>query len=267
MRYVRLSVLAALGGGSLLAAPAGSASPAIFHAPIAVWSQRQSSNWSGYNQGSLEQGHELFTSVSGTWVVPTATQHTSREQEYSSTWIGIGGGCVNASCSIIDATLIQEGTEQDVAKDGSPSYNAWWELIPAPEVRISNFPVHAGDKMAGTITQLAPGLWKFTLSNKTTGRTFTKTVPYPSSRDTVEWITETPLIIGAGAGFAAMPNLGTVKMDLGLVNGSNPHLKPSETLQLAPSGHIVATPSAPDPDDDGFNDCVWATSCVAPGSS
>jgi len=205
--------------------------------------------------------------VNGTWVVPTASQHTKGEQEYSSIWIGIGGGCVNADCSITDATLIQEGTEQDVAKDGKASYNAWWELIPAPEIKISSFPVHVGDRMKGTITQLAPELWKFTLRNKTTGKTFTKTVPYASSRDTVEWIIETPLIIGSNAGFAAMPNLGTVNMDRGLVNGVNPHLKPSEGIQLAPGGHIVATPSGPDPDTDGFNDCVWASSCSAPGSS
>ena len=76
MANVRFAALAAMLGGLMLWAPAGSPSPAMFHGPIAVWSQRQSSNWSGYNQGSLEQGHELFTSVSGTWVVPTASQHT-----------------------------------------------------------------------------------------------------------------------------------------------------------------------------------------------
>ena len=80
-------------------------------------------------------------------------------------------------------------------------------------------------------------------------------------------VVEKILIIGGNAGFAAMPNLGVVKMDRGVVNGANPHLKASEEIQLVPNGGIVATPSAPDPDTDGFNDCVWASSCAAPPGS
>ena len=51
-----------------------------------------SSNWFGYNQGTLEQGSKLFNSITGDWTVPTATQHTSGQAEDSSDWIGIGGG-------------------------------------------------------------------------------------------------------------------------------------------------------------------------------
>ena len=36
-----------------------------------------SSNWFGYNQGTLEQGSKLFNSITGDWTVPTATQHTA----------------------------------------------------------------------------------------------------------------------------------------------------------------------------------------------
>jgi hypothetical protein len=57
----------------------------------------QSSNWFGYNQGTLEKGNTLFTSIAGDWTVPTATQHTGGHEEYSSDWIGIGGGCVDAA--------------------------------------------------------------------------------------------------------------------------------------------------------------------------
>jgi hypothetical protein len=35
-----------------------------------------------------------FTSVSGEWTVPAATQHTKGQAEDSASWIGIGGGCV-----------------------------------------------------------------------------------------------------------------------------------------------------------------------------
>jgi hypothetical protein len=173
----------------------------LYHPTIAVWNQRQSSNWSGYNQGTIEQGWTLYTSVSGRWVVvPTATQHTPNEQEYSSTWIGIGGGCEDINCDVTDGTLIQEGTEQDVAKNGKASYYAWWELIPAPSLRISAFAVHPGDAIVGTIKQLQPGLWKFVLQNARTGHTWSKTVPYSSTEVTIEWITETPSIIGGAPG-------------------------------------------------------------------
>src|SRR3954468_18045148 len=80
----------------------------------------QSSNWYGYNIGSLERGHTLFHNVTGDWTVPSASQHTSGQDEYSSTWIGIGGGCVDANCNVGDATLIQTGTEQDVDSSGHP---------------------------------------------------------------------------------------------------------------------------------------------------
>ena len=50
--------------------------------------------------------------------MPTASAHKAKEAEYSSTWVGIGGGCLNTACSVTDNTLIQAGTEQDVAANG-----------------------------------------------------------------------------------------------------------------------------------------------------
>ena len=73
-----------------------------------------STNWFGYNQGTLEKNDTLFNSITGDWTVPTATQHTSGQAESSSDWIGIGGGCVDSGCTVSDSTLIQTGTEQDV---------------------------------------------------------------------------------------------------------------------------------------------------------
>src|ERR1700731_1357966 len=105
-----LFVALVLGASSLMATGASAKSSAKSHAaPVARYHQRiarfaanQSNNWSGYNQGTLEQGTKLFTSMSGDWTVPTATQHTKGEAEFSSTWIGIGGGCVDAGCTVTD---------------------------------------------------------------------------------------------------------------------------------------------------------------------
>src|SRR2546423_759449 len=107
------------------------------HRPLLSLGANQSTNWSGYNQGTLEQGGKVFSQISGDWTVPTASRHKA-EAEFSSTWVGIGGGCIDAGCTVGDNTLIQTGTEQDVASNGKASYSAWWEIIPAPSITISS---------------------------------------------------------------------------------------------------------------------------------
>jgi hypothetical protein len=224
----------------------------------------QSSNWFGYNQGSLEQGGKLFNSVAGDWTVPAATQHTAGQAEASSDWIGIGGGCVDAGCTVGDNTLIQTGTEQDVSATGAPSYGAWWEIIPGPSLNISNMTVHAGDQMHADITEAVAGsnVWKITLTNRSTGQTFSQTVPYSSTHATAEWIEETPLEIGTDAGFSALPNLTRTTFSAARTNGATAALKASEEMQLIDSaGNVIGTPSAPNGSGDGFGLCAWATSC------
>jgi hypothetical protein len=242
----------------------------LFSNPLAV-NTNQSNNWSGYNQGSVEQGGtppKLFSSIGGDWTVPTATQHTSGQAEYSSDWIGIGGGCVDSGCTTSDNTLIQTGTEQDVSSSGAASYSAWWEIIPGPSMTITSMTVHAGDKMTASISQSAPGVWAITLKDTTDGQSYTTTVPYSSSEDTAEWIQETPLILGTNAGFAALPNLTSPVFDLATTDGTSANLKASEEMDLVDSsGNVIGAPSAPDPDADGFNVCTWTTSCSAPSSS
>lgn len=235
-----------------------------------VLKTNQSNNWSGYNQGTLEQGNKLFNSIGGQWTVPTASQHTSGQAEYSADWIGIGGGCVDAGCAITDPTLIQTGTEQDVSSNGSPAYSAWWEVIPGPSLTISGMTIHPGDRMSASIAEGVPNsdLWTISLKDLTSGQSFSTTVPYPSTHDTAEWIQETPLILGTTAAFAAQPNLTSPAFDLATTNGAPTNLKPSEEIQLTDSnGNVIGTPSSPDPDADGFNICAWAGTCTAPGSS
>jgi hypothetical protein len=234
-------------------------------------STNQSNNWSGYNQGTLEQGGgTLFHSISAHWTVPTATQHTRGQAEYSSDWIGIGGGCIDASCLFTDPTLIQTGTEQDVNSNGSAAYSAWWEVIPGPSLTITSMSIHAGDHMSASIAETIPDseLWKITISDLSDGQSYSITLPYTSTHATAEWIQETPLILGTGAGFAAEPNLTSPAFDLATVNGAAAKLKSSEEIQLVDSsGKAIGTPSSPDPDTDGFNVCAWAGTCSAPTSS
>ena len=226
----------------------------------------QSTNWFGYQQGALEQGGKLFNAITGDWTVPTVTQHTKGQDESSSDWIGIGGGCLDAGCNATDATLIQTGTEQDVDSSGAPSYSAWWELVPAPSVTISGVTPAPGDHMHASVSEVVPNsdLWNITIADVTKGQSFTTTVPYSSTHGTAEWIEETPLLIGTNAGFASLPNLSSPAFDLGTTNGSAVRLTPAEQMLLTDSnGNVIGTPSAPDADADGFGACTWATSCSA----
>jgi Peptidase A4 family len=272
LRLGAVAVTAAVGLG--IAATSAAAAPLahghlihIVKPGIGV-NTNQSNNWFGYNQGLLEQGGTQFHSISGDWTVPTASQHAAGQEASSSDWIGIGGGCIDANCTLTDPTLIQTGTEQDVDSSGKASYSAWWEIVPVPALTI-NMTVGPGDHIHASIAETVSGadVWKITLQDVTRGETFTTTVPYPSTHATAEWIEETPLVIGTNVGIAALPNLTNTPFDHGTVNGAPVALKQSEQIQLTDSsGHVIGTPSAPDSDLDGFAACAWATSCPVPAS-
>ncbi len=218
----------------------------------------------GYNQGTLEQGSKLFNSITGDWTVPTATAHTAGQAEDSSAWIGIGGGCIDAGCTATDSTLIQTGTEQDVDSTRAASYSAWWELVPAPSLTISNMTVEPGDHMYASIAEVVPDsdVWTITIEDVTRGESFTQTAPYPSTHASAEWIEETPLEIGTDAGFAALPNLTNPAFTSATVNGASAGLKASEELDLTDSnGNVIGAPSAPNSTAEGFDDCAWASTC------
>ena len=266
--------------------PAG-ARPAVaavrFHShPIAALNANQSNNWSGYNQGQIERGNAGFHSVTGDWTVPKASAHRQFEQEASSSWIGIGGGCVDAQCNQTDNTLIQTGTEQDVVWDPTQTpatqsqYSAWYELIPdqATPIPSSSLPVKAGDQFHADIHENGngSGKWTITLSNVTQAKSFSINVNYTSTYATAEWIEEAPIVVSVyppAAGFAPLPDLTPVHFDTATANGSNAALKPSEQVQMVDllTGNVTATPSGVDPDADGFNVCTYSTTCAAPTTS
>ncbi len=102
-------------------------------------------NWSGYAIHSFQSG-QPYTSGSASWKVPKvsfertamacnpatswgfSTESSCYAQnvsyQYSSTWVGIGGSCLNVRCSSVDHTLIQLGTGQHAGEDGSTYYYA-----------------------------------------------------------------------------------------------------------------------------------------------
>jgi Peptidase A4 family len=266
----RLSVVlsVSLATCAVAATSASAAVPAhgqLLHlAPHGALNTNTSSNWFGYNQGSLEKGDTLFNSISGNWTVPTATQHTAAQAEDSADWIGIGGGCVDSGCTATDSTLIQTGTEQDVSATGAASYDAWYELVPAPEFEISNMTIEPGDAMHASIAEVVgdSNVWTITIQDLTRNETYTTTVPYSSTHATAEWIEETPLEIGTDAGFAALPNLTNPGWTSATVNGASADLQSSEEMDLVDSnGNVIGAPSAPNATANGFDECTWASTC------
>ena len=250
---------------------AGAAPLASGHHTVVALNASQSTNWSGYNQGSLALHNKLFNQISGQWRVPKATQHKPNEAEYSSSWVGIGGGCVDASCQVTDSTLIQAGTEQDVAANGAASYSAWWELVPAPSLTISNFTVAAGDLVSVDIKEATAdtNVWTITVKDLTRHETFTQTTGYSSSHLTAEWIEETPVAVGnsGSVSIGPLPKLTRVTFDKASANGASAALTAAEEMQLVANGQTLLTPSRPDASADGFNDCSYATSCAGPSGS
>ncbi|MHB8511814.1 MAG: G1 family glutamic endopeptidase [Actinomycetota bacterium] len=227
----------------------------------------RSYNWSGYNQGRSEKGHD-FHAISGEWTVPTATAHKQGVAAYSSIWVGIGGGCVDSACNTIDSTLIQAGTEQDVDANGTATYSTWWETLPAPSVKTT-VAVSPGDKVRVDVSETISGVWTITIDNLTTNSSLPIVLPFQSSYATAEWIVETPTVTNLnGSQVGPLPNLGTVKFDLATVNHGAAMLVSQEQVQLVNSSHTpISTPSSPDSDTDGFNVCNYASTCSAPSSS
>ena len=244
-----------------------SPAPSATARPIVVVGANQSFNWSGYVQGSLEPGKGPFHSIAATWIVPTATQYRGGEAEFSSSWIGIGGGCLDTTCMATDPTLIQAGIGHDVDGAGHARYYAWWETIPRPLVETT-LPVHAGDRVAVAIVEnRIPEVWTIVIVNLTARGVFSLTLPYPSTYGSAEWVIETPVVLtdAGNVQVGPMPNLSVVRFDYARANGVSPRFITAERMELVDFDlTLIATPSLADGQGDGFNDCTYTATCPAP---
>ena len=234
---------------SLLSLSMGAAAPAqavLTHHPRVQAAHRSgnlgwsSSNWSGY---AITGGP--FNSVSGQWVVPTVT--ATKKATYSSTWVGIDG--------FNNGSLIQTGTEQDFFSH-SGHYAAWWEILPAAETVIPSITVHPGDHFSASITSKGNGSWTISITDTTTGRSFTTTQSYSGPRTSAEWIQEAPTV---GGRIAPLAHYGSTVIDPGTANGLNPGLIPADGGTMVAGGTTVSTPSNPDADTDGFRAAYGST--------
>jgi len=145
-----------------------------------------SSNWAGYVAAPSMTMGSHFSSVSGSWVEPTATCVRSGES-YSAVWVGLGGASERSRA------LEQVGTDADCAKAGKPVYSSWYELLPAEAVNV-RMTVHPGDRMTASATVRAHDA-TLRIRDLTTGARFT-TTRHTAHIDvsSADWIVEAPSV-------------------------------------------------------------------------
>jgi hypothetical protein len=157
---------------TLAAAPAALARRPIRH--------RTSDNWAGYAVTATSG----LRAVSGSWSAPQVACDQPFPT-YSAFWVGLGG--LKRRSSAIE----QIGTEADCTAGGHPRTFAWYELFPAPPVRLG-LAVHQGDQLTATVAVRGRGV-TLRLHNLTTGSRFTRTVAMRAPDTTsADWIAEAP---------------------------------------------------------------------------
>jgi hypothetical protein len=218
-----------------------------------------SSNWSGYAVSEtspsglpcVPASGTAYSSVSGTWTVPTVSGG-ARQNTYSAAWTGIDG--------FTNSNLIQAGTEQDVIR-GVPHYSAWWEILPAPETVIPSITVLPGDSIKVSITRLGGTSWSITVTdNGKAGhpgpQSYTTTQTYAGQGTSAEWILEAPQV---GGRIATLAQYGSTDFDLGTANQAPLALPGGSSGELVAGNFfrstVVSIASAPDAGSapgDGF---------------
>jgi hypothetical protein len=149
------TLLAALPLLTGLAAPAQAADhPRFDHALHLQHPLHSNQIWGGY---AVTGGP--FTSVSGSWTVPTLDCSTVRNSA-ASPWIGIDGWS--------NTTVEQIGFDQDCT-NGVAGYFPWVEMYPAGSVYFTET-VHAGDHITASVS-VSGSTWTLTEADTTQGWT------------------------------------------------------------------------------------------------
>ena len=244
--HISLASLALLSGSMVAAATSASAAPVIHRAanPIvahgfkpggrmirpggtsrlsshAGHTTAQSTNWSGY---AATGGNGSFTSVSASWVEPTATC-TSRRAQYASFWVGLDG--YNSS------SVEQTGSDADCS-GRTPVYYGWYEMYPAFPVNFSNT-VRPGDHMSASVTFSGTSTYTLVLHDATQG--WTQNIVKNQSglaRSSAEVITEAP---SSSSGVLPLADFGTVSYSASSANGASlAGFNPVEIIMINNSG-------------------------------
>jgi hypothetical protein len=196
-------------------------------------------NWAGYETTS-----GTFSGVSGSWVVPNATEENGTSAD--ATWVGIGGVTSN--------DLIQTGTQNEVSPDGQVTTSAFYELLPNTSQTIPNVVVQPGDTISASINEVGTGEWSIQLNDETSGESYATSVAYNSSQSSAEWIEEDP-----SDGYSQIPfdNFGTVAFTnaAAAINGVTEGISDSSAqaiTMVTDDNQVLAAPSALTSDGTSF---------------
>lgn len=267
--------------GALAAAAAAGAADASTITP------EVSSNWSGYAAIASDQTVPTsFTDATGTWVQPKSTCSAGRASS-SAFWVGLGGYDETSN------SLEQLGTGSDCSGGTTtPSYYAWWELVPAAAQRIRTLKVFPGDTITAAVAVDGQKI-TFSLRDVTRKTRFSKVLTTAQTLDTgsAEWIAEAPSECGSFGRCRVVPltNFGTVTFTNAAViangqagtligpttpNGSSPWTTTAIELitggqnhgffgQIAADSGVGAVPGDLTADGRGFS-VSWAQNLTAP---
>jgi hypothetical protein len=200
-----------------------------------------SSNWSGY---AFEGAG--FASATGTFTVPSLspTQYESDTSE----WVGIDG--------VSNDSLIQAGVHEEYA-DGQLTVWPWWEVLPAPETAIPSMNVNVDDSITVNVHEVFDTSWQITLTDNTTGQSYTTRQTYTGPSTSAEWIVEAPTI---GSQTATLGDFAPITFSGLNVNGVEMSL--DQLFMVGGGGNQISTPSALDP--NGFAVAYGPTPPAAP---
>ncbi len=207
-----------------------------------------STNWSGY---AVTGSNGAYTTVSGSWVEPTASC-TSRSSAYSSFWVGLDG--YNSD------SVEQLGTDSDCS-GRTPTYYGWYEMYPNPSVELSTstYRVSPGDTLTASVTYNGNSTYTLSMSSSR-GWHFSTTQSGSFDNSSAEWIAEAPSSCGVTCRVLPLANFGTMNFSSSTANGEAIGSYGSsiwEEITMATSGGTVkAQPSALNGSGNGFSD-TW----------
>lgn len=163
--------------------------PSAYGAPAA--DRTVSANWSGYSATGAQ-----FSRVSGTWVQPAASCDGGAGD--AAFWVGLGGADQQSQ------KLEQAGTEVNCS-DGTPTYSAWYELVPAAPVQFDELTLSPGDTVSTTVAVDGDQV-SISMTDETTGKTADRKLQMADpDASSAEWIAEAPSSCVGGATGSCQP--------------------------------------------------------------
>jgi hypothetical protein len=176
-------------------------------------------------------GNGPYTAVQGTFNVPTI--YSSSTNTDTAEWVGIDGSG--------NTSLIQAGIDEPYdASMNTYQIKAWWTLSTYNFIgQPISMSVSPGDSVTVVIGQISGTDWGITVTDDSTGQSFTTDQTYAGPLASDEWIVEAPTLNGA------VETLGGYNPDVTFANlrMAGPEAALTDEIMVQ-NGVQVSTPSA-----------------------